>query len=97
MNQEVLRVVDLATNIELASPGAKWFIFGSFLRNPVLASDLDLLVQYSGPNQAALVRSTISGLNACPPVHLILLEAEEIEEFNFVEAQGAIQIFPEMD
>ncbi len=83
-----------ACRISKAAPGTTWFLFGSFLRHPQAASDIDVLVYCESHQTAQFVRREADDLCVLAPVHLLLLTAEEEAEIGFIKGQGCEQFYP---
>jgi predicted nucleotidyltransferase len=83
-----------AVRISKAAPGTTWYMFGSFLRCPSTASDIDILVKCESDETAVLVRQEVADLCITAPIHLLLLTSEEESETGFIRAEGCMQFYP---
>jgi len=71
---------------------SRWFIFGSAIKSNVTSKDLDILVIYERPQDAALIRLQIEATCKAFPIHLLLMTDAEENETNFIESVGAVEI-----
>jgi len=83
IQSEAERVNDLAL-------GTRWYIFGSFIRNPRWAADVDILIICK--SQADVRRIRDETLDICSewPLHLLLMTEAEKQETNFVASEGCV-------
>jgi hypothetical protein len=79
------------------SPGTKWYLFGSVLRSVESANDTDVLVIYEKEQHAEELRGGMAGVRVLPPLHLLLMRADEEEELKFRMAQKCVEIYPDDD
>lgn len=83
-----------AHRISKFAPNTTWYLFGSFMRHPNAASDIDVLVHCESHEAAKLVRREAAALCVMAPIHLLLLTTEEESEIGFISAEGCIQFHP---
>ena len=83
-----------AAEIDRTIAGTEWYIFGSALREPYSAADIDLLILCPAHNVADQIRQLIEGRCFARPVDLSLLTFEEETEVDFIRRQGCWRIFP---
>lgn len=69
------------------------YLFGSILRNPVLANDIDILIIYENENQIDIIKKAFRDLLINFPVHMSYFTHEEVKELNFIRQQNAKKIF----
>lgn len=82
---EILRVSVLV-------PSVKWYIFGSLLRRPRQAADIDILVIYRSDDAAETIRRELREISIRFPIHLLFLSECEEVELQFVESQRCVPI-----
>lgn len=85
---------EAAASLEQHNYSLKWFIFGSYLTAPKTANDIDILIVYQSIESAVAVRKSLRAISLCIPLDLLLMTNDEENEFNFIESQGAMQIYP---
>jgi predicted nucleotidyltransferase len=78
-----------------AVPDARWYVFGSAVRDATLPRDLDVLIIYQRDHDADTLRATLEKSWQSLPLHLLLLREDEENELQFVTQQQAVCIFPE--
>ena len=82
---EILRVNQLMKDV-------KWYMFGSFLKAPDQANDIDILVVYRSDNTADIVRRELREVATRLPIHLLFLSESEEAELQFVDSQRCVPI-----
>lgn len=85
LKPEIVRVRDRV-------PNAGWFLFGSALRDPRNAVDIDLAVTCEDDQEVAAVRHELSALCLRIPLHLFLMTKDEERELDFINAVGAVPL-----
>ncbi len=86
----VAAVRDEATRIQLELNGeTTWYLFGSAVRSPDAASDVDLIVICEDDQTAIDVREKLSALVSTFPIHLFIATKEEEAELRFLAGQSA--------
>ena len=83
---EMLRVRKLVQNVE-------WYVFGSLLREPQRAADIDILVVYRSDDAADLIRRELRAAAIRFPIHLLFLSECEETELQFVHSQRCVPLF----
>ncbi len=84
------RIASEAASVARIVPGASWYLFGSATHSPASAEDIDVLILYSGPEDAATIRRCLRKLCLAMPLHLLLLTAEEERELDFIASQSCL-------
>ena len=84
-----------AVEINCTIAGTEWYIFGSALRDPHSAADIDLLILCPTHKVADQIRQLVERQRFARPVDLSLLTFEEETEVGFIRYQGCRRIFPE--
>lgn len=72
----------------------EWYLFGSALRSPDCAADIDLLILCGSDDVADRIRSTVDPHHLALPIDLTLLTFEEETELGFIQRQQAARVFP---
>lgn len=72
----------------------RWYLFGSALRNPVQAADIDLLVVCQDHADADAIRRTTDEFAFCKHIDLSILTEDEEAEISFVANQCCVRVFP---
>jgi predicted nucleotidyltransferase len=88
------RLIEEARGLSTEVPESRWYVFGSVLRNPEEAEDIDVLILCSTGDDASFIRRRLRDFCLSHPVHLLLATWEEERELQFVETQGCVQLFP---
>lgn len=86
LRSEILRVSRLVQDVE-------WYIFGSLLRVPQQAIDIDILIIYRSDDAAEIIRTELREIAIRFPIHLLLLSECEEAELQFVDSQRCVPIF----
>ena len=94
--QLVTRIQSEAARVAERVPRAVWYLFGSALRDVVLAADIDVLVLCETDEEVVSVRAELKSLCQALPMHLFLLTRAEDAELGFVSGQGCVQIYPDV-
>lgn len=68
-------------------------IFGSILRNPKTANDVDILIIYKNEYQIPIIKREFKPLEKVYPLHLNYFTFEEEKELNFIAEQKAKHLF----
>lgn len=84
-----------AAEIDRTIAGTEWYVFGSALREPHCAADIDLLILCPTHKAADQIRLFVERKCFARPVDLSLLTFEEEAEVDFIGRQGCWRIFPE--
>lgn len=84
----------LAEKAEETIGDTRWYLFGSALRDPVRASDVDLLVVCQDHSAADAIRRITDELAFCKPIDLSILTEGEEAETSFIANQHCVQVFP---
>lgn len=87
-------LVDEARTFAERVPTAKWFLFGSVLRDATTANDIDVLIVSDSHDDVQLLRRELRSLCIKLPLHLLLATREEESELKFIAGQGCQQIYP---
>lgn len=87
-------LINHVANISNKIEGIEWYLFGSFLTNHVVISDIDLLIVYSNHRDPELIRSYFRNAELKLPLHFTFLTYEEELEFDFIKSVNAKRIFP---
>lgn len=69
------------------------YLFGSILKTPRLANDIDILIIYQNINYVKDIKKSFSSFSSMYPLHLIFLTYAEEKEFNFIKQQNAKIMF----
>lgn len=88
LRSEILRVSRLVQDVE-------WYIFGSLLRAPQHAVDIDILIVYRSDDTAEIIRSELREVALRFPIHLLFLSKCEEAELQFIDSQRCVPIYPE--
>lgn len=83
----------IGNNLLSQSSGIKCYLFGSILKNPKIANDIDVLILYETEANLWLVKQELKPLIRQYPLHIIYFTLSEERELNFVEQQMAEKIF----
>lgn len=83
---DVLRIE--AARISKVVPGTCWYLFGSILKSPNQASDIDVAVLCPSHKEVELVREEGRRLCERLPLHLMLLTLSEEQQLGFIESEG---------
>jgi predicted nucleotidyltransferase len=96
MNIETIReaIEKEADRLASVAPDARWYLFGSALKDLAHATDVDVLVVYRKDEHASALRAGVNDFTAAPPLHLLLMKPEEEAELQFTRGQGCVQVFP---
>lgn len=89
-------ITSIAEQLNLEGVDSEWYLFGSFLRNPKLAEDIDLLIVYQDENTTGQIRERLKELSTYFPLDLLLMTEEEEKSFDFIKTQNAHRLFPEI-
>ena len=87
-------IKDEAKRVSSAAPGTIWYFFGSILRNPTSAADIDVAVLCPSHETARVVRRETANLCAEMPLHLFLLTEDEDTELGFLASERCQQFYP---
>ena len=93
VDELIRQVRAMAETINAKTGNTRWYLFGSALRDPARAADIDLLVVCQTDSAADAVRR-IAEEFAFPSLDLSILTDEEEAECSFVTNQRCIQVFP---
>ena len=93
MTNIIQSIQEIAVEIEKLDCSLEWYLFGSYLLNPQLAKDIDLLIIYKSLDTTKIVRNKLSDLTLQAPLHLLLMHKDEEEELDFIKSQNAKEIF----
>jgi len=88
------RLLQLATDLLPLSDGTTWYAFGSILRAPTPAHDVDLLIVTDTVEKGIQLRAAILEAPFPIPIDLVTMTEEEATELEFVSRTGAEQVFP---
>lgn len=88
LRTEIFRVSKLVQDTE-------WYLFGSLLRAPQQAIDIDILVLYRSDDAPEIVRSELGEIIRRFPIHLLFLSEHEEAELGFIDSQRCVPIHPE--
>ena len=88
------QVIQIANKFESRGEVLFWYLFGSYLRSPHTAKDLDILIIYEDIKSPKEVRLLLNSSSIKHPIDLIFMTKEEEEGFNFIEMQSAEQVYP---
>ncbi|WP_433630185.1 hypothetical protein [Chryseobacterium cucumeris] len=69
------------------------YLFGSILKEPKFANDLDILIIYKNIDHVKYIKESFSSFSAIYPLHLIFFSYSEEKEFNFIKQQNAEIVF----
>ena len=67
--------------------GTRWYLFGSFARNPAAATDIDVLVVCKSHEDAIRVRYEVQSICLDWPLHLLLMTEREERQTNFIYSE----------
>ena len=70
--------------------GTRWYLFGSFTRNPRGAADVDVLVVCRSHADAIRIREEIHDVCSDWPLHLLLMTDSEEEQTKFIVSEGCV-------
>ena len=87
-----VRALAVKANVKIGN--TRWYLFGSALRDPACAADVDLLVICQTHSAADALRQTAEGFAFFKPIDLSILTEDEEAEACFVKNQRCVQIFP---
>lgn len=85
LNADLRRLADLAAN----RPDLGVFLFGSVLREPERAYDIDLLVIYDNDRSLDAFRTDVEALRLSLPVDLIAMTDGEQAHYQFIDRSCA--------
>ena len=88
LQAEILRVSKLIRD-------AEWYLFGSLLREPLQAIDIDILILYRSDDTAETIRSELREVTLRFPIHLLFLSECEEAELHFIDSERCVPILPE--
>jgi len=83
-----------AEKVDKLIPNLIWYLFGSMLRTPEQAADIDILILCEAEEQAKHVRRELHDLCMRVPLHLFLPTRAEEAELGFIASQGCVQVYP---
>lgn len=83
---EIGRVSRMVRDVE-------WYIFGSVLREPEKAADIDILIIYRSDESTEMVRNELREAARLFPIHLLFLSEGEEVELQFVDSQRCVRLF----
>lgn len=87
-------ILEAAKAISSVVPRTDWYLFGSFLKNPVAAPDIDLLVVCQDHLAGTRIREYLSANILVEwPIHLLIMTTQEEIEANFIVGQCCRSIF----
>lgn len=97
MNREALLTAlrNEAQRIAQFAPEAVWYLFGSALQTPELATDIDVLVLCKIDKMIVRIRHELTDACLRLPLHLFLVTEDEEAELGFIAAEGCFQLYPE--
>lgn len=86
----IVAIQSEAERVKNLALGTRWYIFGSFIRNPRRAADVDILILCK--SQADVRRVRDEALDICSewPLHLLLMTEAEEQETNFIASGGCV-------
>ncbi len=84
----------LAKKLSRDFPSARWYLFGSLIRQAAMPSDIDLLIVYQFDHETQGLRMGLDPMCTSLPIDLLLLREDEESELNFISDQSAMCIFP---
>ena len=87
-------IIDVAGKINDEGILLNWYLFGSFLRDPNKARDIDILIIYKNESHPRIVREALSDIGLQFPLDLIFMTEEEESQFDFIRSQRAEIIYP---
>ena len=93
-NEVLASLASEAKRIERQVSDAKWYLFGSALRNFERALDIDILIVCSSAQEVDSVRHELSTICNRYPLHLFLVTSAEESELGFVASERCVQIHP---
>lgn len=85
---EILRVSKLVRD-------TKWYLFGSLLRTPQKAVDIDILVLYRSDDTAKMIRGELRETTLRFPIHLLFLSECDEAELDFIDSEQCVPIHSE--
>lgn len=85
---EILRVSKLVQD-------TKWYLFGSLLRSPRKAIDIDILILYRSDDTTKIIRGELREVTLRFPIHLIFLSECEESELDFINSEQCVPIHSE--
>lgn len=85
---------DVAASFGLNREEATWYLFGSVLRTPASAQDVDLLVVTDSTDRALTMRARLYESSMPEPLHLITMSRAEEEPLRFITRERAIEVYP---
>lgn len=72
---------------------AKWYLFGSALRDARRAADFDVAIVCPA-ELAAVIRTHLAPACRRWPIHLTILSPQEDADLRFTKEQGAVCFYP---
>jgi hypothetical protein len=87
-------VANYASDLGDLIAGTEWYLFGSALKDPDLAADIDLLVLCPSDDVADHMRLLIDPDQLSRTIDLSLLTFHEQDELHFLEQREVRRIFP---
>ena len=88
LRTEILRVSKLVQD-------AEWYLFGSLLRAPQQAIDIDILILYRSDDTAEIIRGELREVTLRFPIHLLFLSECEEAELHFIDSERCAPMHPE--
>jgi hypothetical protein len=93
--EELIRQVRaLAEKTDLITGNTRWYLFGSALRDPVRAADVDLLVVCQSLSDADTIRRSAGKIASCKPVDFSILTEEKRPRPASSSISAASRSFP---
>ncbi len=89
-NNMIVAIRSEAERIQGLALGSRWYIFGSFIRNPERAADLDLLILCKLQVNVERVRDEVMDICSDWPLHLLLMTEDEEKETNFIASESCV-------
>ena len=94
VNETIASIRAVAAQAGLSGDEATWYLFGSLLRAPDAARDVDLLVVTDSSDRGVQLRGWLYDQPTPEPLHLTTMTSREEEALDFIRNERAVEIFP---
>ena len=83
----------IGDSLVLKTRSVECYLFGSLLKDPKKANDVDVLIVYENQNHLQTIKQEFKLLAQKYPLHISYFTFSEEKEFNFIDEQKAEKIF----
>lgn len=95
LSATVAAIQAVAKATGLSGAEARWYLFGSILRVPENANDVDLLLVTDSTARAVELRKRLHETGMPEPLHLITMTQSEEKMLHFIGNVAAVEIYPQ--